>query len=83
MTTLSAITPSYAANWKTSISLKLSSPLDFVILNEVKNLVPRVHCWGLYNVKSICICEILRVAQNDKVNVALFLPTSVPLHILA
>jgi len=37
-----------------------------VILNAVKNLVPRVPSLGLYNAKIICICEILRFAQNDK-----------------
>jgi hypothetical protein len=43
----------------------MAKRLDCVILSEAKNLVPNVYSLGLYNVKSICSCEILRFAQND------------------
>jgi hypothetical protein len=38
----------------------------YFLRSYAKNLVSRVYSWGLCNAKSICICEILRVAQNDK-----------------
>jgi hypothetical protein len=52
-----------------------ATQLDIVILNEVKNLVPSVYSLGLYNVKRIGRDEILRVAQNDRVEVALIYST--------
>jgi hypothetical protein len=47
-----------------------ANPDSLVILSDAKNLVPRVPSLLLYNVKSICICEILHFVQNDRVEVA-------------
>ena len=43
----------------------LANPLEFVILSEAKNRVPRVYPLGLYRPNRICNDEILRFAQND------------------
>jgi len=66
---------SIRADAKSTIYAGSAAHVRLVILNEVKNLVPRVHCLGLCKAKSICICEILRFAQNDKVKVVRWTPT--------
>jgi hypothetical protein len=45
---------------------RLANPVALVILNEVKNLVPRVFVWGSVEARVYARDEILHFVQNDK-----------------
>jgi hypothetical protein len=67
-----------------------SNDLVRMVVSRAKDLVPRVHSLGLYNVKSVCSCEILQFVQNDKVELGPLIPpflglfaTVEPAHMLS
>jgi hypothetical protein len=57
-----------------------TNPLPFVILNEVKNLAPRVLGWDSVKARERARSEILHFVQNDKAGgVAFLLHTDFPI----